>query len=153
MSSSVAVQMGKSKLPWTTSNNKEGQVGFHISKLLVSSGIVATIVAFPLHVEQVFFVDNRDEPGWKVVLRKEVRCRWVDESVDDINSGGMFGIGVDEEYEGLQVEDGIPVENLAPPQRRRNIFHEDAFAIFEEQNDTSAQDVGDSGESSEDEDA
>ena len=61
----------------------------------------AESMAFPLHVEQVFFVDDRDELGWKVVLGKEVRGRQIDGSVDDVSSGGMFGIGADEEYEGL----------------------------------------------------
>ena len=45
---------------------------------------------------------------------------------------GLFGIGVDEEHEGLRVEEGIPVENLPPPQIGRNIWREDAFAVFEE---------------------
>ena len=32
--------------------------------------------AFPIHCEHVFFSDDEDEPGWRVVLRTEVRgCR------------------------------------------------------------------------------
>ena len=34
-------------------------------------------LAFPIHCEQVFFSDD-DEPGWKVVLRTEVRGRRID---------------------------------------------------------------------------
>ena len=30
---------------------------------------------FPMHVEQVFFVDTIEDPGWKLVLRKEIRGR------------------------------------------------------------------------------
>ena len=39
--------------------------------------------AFPVHCDQVFFSDDEDEPGWRVVLRTEVRGRRIDSEMEE----------------------------------------------------------------------
>ena len=58
--------------------------------------------AFPMHCEQVFYSDANESPGWKVVLRKEVRGKRV---IPESNSEGeteLFHMGRDDDYEGLR---------------------------------------------------
>ena len=47
-------------------------------------------LAFPINCDQIFFSDAEDEPGWKVVLRTEVRGRRVDSEMDVEEEMEMF---------------------------------------------------------------
>ena len=107
--------------------------------------------AFPMHVEQVFFADARENPGWKVVLRKEVRSRRVHGNVGAIEDRGMFAMGEDVEHEGLRAPEIILEENAAPLPTRRNIRREDALAQWLEEVPVGDHDLGESGTSSEEE--
>ena len=57
--------------------------------------------AFPRHCEQVFYSTARESPGWRVVLRKEVRGKRILPTTND-DEGSLFGMGRDEDYEGLR---------------------------------------------------
>ena len=54
--------------------------------------------AFPIHCHQVFFSDDEDEPGWKVVLRTEVRGRRIDNQVEEEEEPQFFSMGQDTDY-------------------------------------------------------
>jgi len=72
---------------------------------LVPSGYDSLV--FPVHCQQVFFSDDEDEPGLKVVLRTEVRGHRVDVRMEEEEEPPMFAMGQDSNFEGLQV----PVED------------------------------------------
>lgn len=57
--------------------------------------------AFPRHCEQVFFSRDKESPGWRVVLRKEVRGRRVIPNNEDDEDAQLFAMGQDEDFEGL----------------------------------------------------
>ena len=59
--------------------------------------------AFPIHCQQIFFLDDEDQPGWKVVLQTEVRGRRVDIHGEEEEEPKIFGMGRDADYEGFQV--------------------------------------------------
>lgn len=77
--------------------------------------------AFPMHCEQVFYVDARGDPGWKIVLRKEVRGKRIHEDVGAAKARTLFSIGNDMDHEGLQRAEANPGDNWAPLPTRRNI--------------------------------
>ena len=58
--------------------------------------------AFPLHVQQVFFVDDVENPEWKVVLRKEARGARVASSAQRRPEPLSLVLGRDEDYRGLR---------------------------------------------------
>jgi hypothetical protein len=52
-------------------------------------------------VDQVFFCDAHDEPGWKLVLCKEVRGKQIFQSVGATQEEGMFQTDEDDDHESL----------------------------------------------------
>ena len=74
--------------------------------------------AFPLHVQQVFFVDDEDNNGWKIVLRRQPRGARVESSdgaADDLQS---VQLGTDEEHVGLRPEYTTVERELHTPDLR-----------------------------------
>lgn len=106
--------------------------------------------AFPMHIDQVYYVDARDEPGWKVVFwRKEVRGRRVYGSVGDSKDGPMFAIGKDEDHEGLRPPIQVSEENPGRAATERVVRPEEAM-LYEDWG-VEDQDLGESGSSSDEE--
>ena len=68
---------------------------------------------FPRHCEQVFYFTARESPGWRVVLRKEVRGKRILPTTND-EEGILFGMGRDEDYEGLRPDCEIGEQELPP---------------------------------------
>jgi hypothetical protein len=56
---------------------KKDEYGFTLVKFDRTIPYSSDSFAFPLHAQQVFFVDDVAHPGWKVVLRKEARSARV----------------------------------------------------------------------------
>jgi hypothetical protein len=108
--------------------------------------------ALPVHVDQVFFCDAHDEPGWKLVLRKEIRGKQIFQSVGAVDDEGMFHTGRDADHEGLTPCTEVPEFDPPPMRTGRNLRREDAFGPFQEENIVFDRDVGGSGTSSSDED-
>ena len=52
---------------------KQDEYGFSLVNFDRLVPLSAESFAFPIHVEQVFFADDLNNHGWKVVLRKEPR--------------------------------------------------------------------------------
>jgi hypothetical protein len=77
--------------------------------------------AFPIHCEQVFFSDDEDEPGWRVVLRTEVRGRRIDNTMEEEDEAEIFAMGRDIDFEGLRAPAEIPETDPAPLPTGRNI--------------------------------
>ena len=107
--------------------------------------------AFSMHVEQVFFAHAREDPGWKVVLRKEVRSRRVHGNMGAFEDGGMFSMGENDDHEGLRAPEIIPEENAAALPTGRRIVREEAFAQWLEEGPLADQDLGELGTSSDEE--
>ena len=105
---------------------------------------------FPIHCQQVFFLDDEDEVGWKVVLRTEVRGRRIDIRAEEEEEPQMFAMERDEDFEGLQVPFEIPESNSNAPAGGRDIGLNELFIESVEENP--AMFDRDIGESSEDED-
>ena len=70
--------------------------------------------AFPIHCEQVFFSRAREAPGWKVVLRKEVRGRRVLPNNEDDEEAELFKMGEDEDFEGLRPDREVGEQDVEP---------------------------------------
>jgi hypothetical protein len=47
-------------------------------------------IALPVHVDQVFFCNAHDEPGWKVILKKEIQGKHIFQIVGVSQEQGMF---------------------------------------------------------------
>jgi hypothetical protein len=56
---------------------------------------------FPIHVEQVFFVDEVEKPDWKIVLLKDPKDTRVASEVDDRPELQYLTTGRDKEQLGL----------------------------------------------------
>ena len=77
--------------------------------------------AFPIHCDQVFFSDVEDEPGWRVVLRTEVRGRRIDHNIEEDDINPMFAMGADIDFEGLRAPEEIPETHPDPLPTGRDI--------------------------------
>jgi hypothetical protein len=74
------------------------------STLLKFDGVIpysGDSFSFPLHIEHVFFADEVDKPGWKVVLLKDPKDTRVASEVDERPELQYFTIGKDKEHLGL----------------------------------------------------
>lgn len=130
---------------------KRDKWGFNLANFAQPLPFGPESFAFPMHVEQVFFADAREEPRWKVILRKEVRGRRVSGNMGAFEDGGMFSMGEDVEHEGLRAPEVILEENSAALETGRRIRREDAFAQWLEEVHVEDQNLGESGTSSEEE--
>ena len=131
---------------------KKDRWGFNLANFLQPLPFGPESFAFPMHVEQIFFADAREDPGWKVILRREVRSRRVHGNVGAFEDRGIFYVGEDVEQEGLRVPKDIPEENRAQLMTGRTIRHEDAYIQWLDQGRTGHEDLGESSTSDEEED-
>ena len=106
--------------------------------------------AFPVHCAQVFFSDVEDSPGWKVVLRTEVRGRRVDNEVEEDDVIPMFAMGSDVDFACLRAPNTIPETQPDPLPTCRNIRLNDILnEALGEQATVFDRDVGESSEDDE----
>jgi hypothetical protein len=106
--------------------------------------------AFPYHCEQVFFSDDEDEPGWRVVLRTEVRGRRIDSEMEEEQEAEMFAMGRDVDFEGLRAPSEILETNPNPLPTGRNIQMPDILnQVAQENADAFDRDVGESSDEDE----
>lgn len=91
--------------------------------------------AFPKHCEQVFYSNAREAPGWKVVLRNEVRSRRVLTQNEGNGEARLFDMGEDDDFEGLRPEKevgegplptvpsghNVVVQEILRPRRHRSV--------------------------------
>ena len=82
--------------------------------------------AFPNHVEQVFYADCHESPGWKVVIRTEPRGRRVVAIVEEENVGLLFRQGRDADFAGLRVSDA-EADEPARHTEGGSVIHVDEF--------------------------
>lgn len=95
----------------TSATMKRDPYGFTLVNFDRLIPFSAQSFAFPLHIEQVFFADDINNPGWKVVLRKEVRGVRVESSKDAMPEIQCLSLGNDTEHAGLQPSTN-PNENI-----------------------------------------
>ena len=105
--------------------------------------------AFPMHVEQVYFVEAREDPGWKIVLRKDIRGQRVYGNMGTIQDAGMLAMGNDEQHEGFCAPETIPEENGPRLPTGRSINRDEAGLQSVEDLPLPDLDLGESGSSSE----
>lgn len=100
-------------------------------------------LAFPIHCHQVFFSDDEDEPGWKVVLRIEVRGHRVDCEVDEEGEPQLFAMGRNVNFEGLQVQTEVSEAYPNPLPRGRTIeLNEILSEVVNDNNPMFDRDIG-----------
>ena len=130
---------------------KKDQWGFSIANFERMIPLGPESFAFPMHINQVFFCDSEEEPGWKVILRKEVRGRRVVGTVGVDEGTGLFQVGRDINHAALQPPSIILEENPEAAQSGRRVRREDLLPEWiDDQNVVYDGDVGDSRPSSED---
>ncbi len=56
------------------------------------------ILAFPIHVEQIFFFDDLSKLGWKVVLKNEPQGRQVENAKGNGPKINLLTIGNDQDF-------------------------------------------------------
>ena len=129
---------------------KKDEWGFTLANFntMVSYGYES--FAFPVHCDQVFFLDEEDNPGWKVVLRTDVRGRRVDSEMEEHDEYPMFAMGADSNYEGLRAPDEVPEINPEPLPSGRNVrLNEVLNDVVEEEAVLFDRDLGESSEEGE----
>ena len=87
--------------------------------------------AFPSHVEQVFYADCNDTPGWKVVIRTEPRGRRVVAASVEEEAGLLFRPGRDADFAGLRVPENEGEEPPSPTRGGRVIQVDEFYANVE----------------------
>lgn len=87
--------------------------------------------AFPMHIDQGFFADAKEEPGWKVIFQKEVRGRRVYGGVGASEQGPLFTVEQDAEHEGLRAPEVVPEENPQRPPTER-VVREDEGTLLDD---------------------
>jgi hypothetical protein len=70
--------------------------------------------AFPMHCEQMFYSNARESPGWRVVLRKDVRGKRVIPNSENEEEPELFQMGQNEDYEGLRPDREVGEQELPP---------------------------------------
>ena len=85
--------------------------------------------AFPSHCEQVFFSRARESPGWRVVLRKEVRGRRVVPNNGDDDEAELFQMGEDENFEGLRPDREVGQEEIEPAATGEDVILEPTIRV------------------------
>ena len=97
-----------------------------------------------------FFSDEEDQPGWKVVLRTEVRGRRVDSEIEEQDEIPMFAMGADSDFEGLRAPEELPEFNPDPLPTGRNVrLNEIMNEVVEEEAAAFDRDLGESSEEGE----
>ena len=82
---------------------KKDKWGFTLANYEKRPGVICRdSFSFPKHCEQVFYCDATEAPGWKVVLRKEVRGKRVLPNNEDETKAELFEMGKDGDFEGLR---------------------------------------------------
>jgi hypothetical protein len=82
---------------------KKDNWGFTLANYNRRPGIICKdSFAFPKQCEQVFYYDAKEAPGWKVVMKKEVRGRRVLPNNEEEIEAELFDMGADEDFEGLR---------------------------------------------------
>ena len=112
----------------STATVKKDRWGFTLANFRRQIPFGTESFAFPMHVQQVFFIDAREDPGWKIVLRKEVRGQRMCQDDGPVEDNGMFAVGDDAEHEGLRAPEVIPEENDTPLRTGRTINSEQVAA-------------------------
>ncbi|KAG0584842.1 hypothetical protein KC19_3G238500 [Ceratodon purpureus] len=103
--------------------------------------------AFPNQVEQVFYADCNESPGWKVVIRTEPRGRRVTATSEEDNNGLLFSPGRDADFAGLRVLEDEAAEPETPTRGGRVIRVDDFYAGVENDNtEVYDRDIGESSE-------
>ena len=96
---------------------KKDKYGFTIANFNRMDGKVhADSFAFPFHCQQVFFANDTQRPGWKVVCRTDVRGRRGQLQVNE-REHVLTDVGVDDAFVGLrpdivEVEPDRPVSTV-----------------------------------------
>ena len=85
-----------------TATVKKDEWGFTLANFNTMVPFGYESFAFPIHCDQVFFSDEEDQPGWKVVLRTEVRGRRIDSEMEAEEEPEMFAMGSDADFAGLR---------------------------------------------------
>ena len=98
---------------------KKDNFGFTIANFAQTIPFGRDSFAFPQQVEQVFFSDCLEAPGWKVVVRTELRGRRVVASRDDADDGPLFRQGRDNDFAGLRVPETLSEDPVPPSEAGR----------------------------------
>jgi hypothetical protein len=77
---------------------KRDEYGFSLKNFDRLVSLSAESFAFPLHVEQLFFADDLNNHGWKMVPQKELRGAKVVSSKDFMPDIGCLSLGNVEEH-------------------------------------------------------
>ena len=80
--------------------------------------------AFPIHCEQVFYSEATEAPGWRVVLRKEVRGKRVLPNNGEDVEAQLFEMGADEDFHGLRPEREVGEEQIPAAPIGENVILE-----------------------------
>ena len=125
-------------------------MGFYLANfnLLLPFGYES--FAFPKNCEQIFFSDDEEELGWKVVLRTEVRGRRVDNEMEEEEEGEIFRIGENNDFPGLSAASVFSETDPAPLPTGRDVDMNDILGEgVEEASLFFDRDVGESSEEDE----
>jgi len=102
---------------------------------------------FPKHCEQVFWSDAPELPGWRLVLRREIRGRRVDNFSSESERSLLFARGRDSDYEGLRPPQILSEDVQSRPGTEREVRREDVLGEAVMEDELFDRDLGDSSDS------
>lgn len=92
---------------------KKDKWGFTLANYRRTYGnICRDSFAFPTHCEHVFYSQASEAPGWRVVLREEVRGRRVLPNHVEEEDAELFQMGEDKDFDGLRPEREVGEEQV-----------------------------------------
>lgn len=98
----------------TRATMRRDEYGFMQLKFSRLIRFYADSFTFPLHIQQVFFVDDVDDTEWEIVLCKAPRGTRVVSTVEEREELQCLQVRVDSEHEGLMADsaevDAMPME-------------------------------------------
>jgi hypothetical protein len=126
---------------------KKDRWGFNVANFesLIQLGYES--FAFPISMEQVFYSSCPDMPGWKVIIRTEVRGCKVVANPEEAVECPIFQAGRDADHVGLRVPEEILEAPELPLPNSRVVCRKDLFEeIVQENNEAFDRNVGESSE-------
>jgi len=126
---------------------KRDKWGFALANFGACQRFGKELLMFPKHCQQVFFSDASELPGWRLVLRRHVRGKRVDNFTVNTESSFLFARGRDDDHEALRLLEIISKDILRRSMRSREIQRENIFQVSPAKEDQYNRDVGESSDS------
>lgn len=134
----------KAKYRGPNATVKTDKWGFTLANFEACEGFGKESFVFPKHCQQVFYMQALESPGWRVVLRRDVRGKQVGNADGEMERSPLFGGGTDDDHEGLRPPEIISEASPNRSSTVREVSREDLFEDRPAEDDFFDRDIGES---------